>query len=814
MDVTCERCGTEYLFDETLVSERGTAVKCTNCGNLFKVYRPGAGPEAARPWLVRRTDGTSERLESLRDLQRRISEGALSAEDLISRTGDDWKRLGDIAELTSFFETAQQAARKAKRERDNTASGMGGPPFQPSPSARPPAASDARAYAPTVFDSPAGAPPAARGQTKMGVGEAQPPLEQDGRAGTIRGLGTQPSTPPPSADSSRGSTRQGMSAPPPRAPAPVSQPPVALRAPTRPGHSSPEPPPRMIPQTAFMSAEDLHAPAAATAPIGRRRGPPPRAEAVTQEDSMRPPARPAPRIDDDEAEIGGLPRRGGSRAPWIVLAVVVLLGGAGVAAWRFAPELGLVHADDPTAPFLARGDAALARDDDESYDAAQLEYTKALAFRDRDVRVLTALARAHAVWAQALAFDATDLEARAATDAALHGQATRTQQESRAHAQDALRYAENAARQSPADADAEVAVADAMRLTGDGISARAHFDRARAIRVEQTAEDLRVGALLAMSEAQGNVAAAKDLAAAAVTKDGALLRARLLLARALLASGDVSGARVQIDTVLAHDARHPRALALRDAIDRGLPPAAPVVAIPDAGTAAVPSEGVDAGVDLGSPGVPANVAGGGGGGGAGGGGGGGGAAPGGHDYDWYVARGDELMERERPGEARSYYSAALAQRPDGREAVTGMGYVALDQADYQGAIARFRGPASGGYGEALIGLGQAYRDMNRKDDALAVYEQYVATLPNGPRAGMARHWVTVLREAGAGTATGDHGHETPPPGGGEPGHETPPPGGGEPGHEAPPTSGHELPAPNGATTGGAQSDTPAIGTER
>src|SRR5512143_1746256 len=84
MDVTCERCGTEYLFDETLVSERGTAVKCTNCGHLFKVYRPGSGPDTTRPWLIRRRDGGSERLDSLRDLQKRIEGGALSIEDLIS----------------------------------------------------------------------------------------------------------------------------------------------------------------------------------------------------------------------------------------------------------------------------------------------------------------------------------------------------------------------------------------------------------------------------------------------------------------------------------------------------------------------------------------------------------------------------------------------------------------------------------------------------------------------------------------------------------------------------------------------------------
>ncbi|MGB5812451.1 MAG: zinc-ribbon domain-containing protein, partial [Polyangiales bacterium] len=59
MDVTCERCGTEYEFDETLLSARGTSVKCTNCGHVFKVY-PRAREDADRAtstWRLQRRDG-------------------------------------------------------------------------------------------------------------------------------------------------------------------------------------------------------------------------------------------------------------------------------------------------------------------------------------------------------------------------------------------------------------------------------------------------------------------------------------------------------------------------------------------------------------------------------------------------------------------------------------------------------------------------------------------------------------------------------------------------------------------------------------
>src|SRR5687768_14186582 len=98
MDVTCERCGTEYEFDETLVAARGTTVKCTNCGHLFKVFRPGASTSEPRSWAVRRDGSTaSESIASLKELQRMITLGQLTPDDQISRSGEAWKRLGDIA---------------------------------------------------------------------------------------------------------------------------------------------------------------------------------------------------------------------------------------------------------------------------------------------------------------------------------------------------------------------------------------------------------------------------------------------------------------------------------------------------------------------------------------------------------------------------------------------------------------------------------------------------------------------------------------------------------------------------------------------
>src|SRR5687767_9508699 len=84
MDITCNRCKTEYDFDDALVSDRGTTVRCTNCGDQFKVYRAGSSPSPER-WIVHRRDGREFVFTDVRDLQRAITQGAVSRDDTLSR---------------------------------------------------------------------------------------------------------------------------------------------------------------------------------------------------------------------------------------------------------------------------------------------------------------------------------------------------------------------------------------------------------------------------------------------------------------------------------------------------------------------------------------------------------------------------------------------------------------------------------------------------------------------------------------------------------------------------------------------------------
>ncbi|HEX4446376.1 MAG TPA: zinc-ribbon domain-containing protein, partial [Polyangiaceae bacterium] len=72
MDVQCERCKTEYEFDDALVSGRGTTVRCTTCGYQFKVRRAEGTDGTGDRWLVKTAGGQQFTFLTLRELQRAI----------------------------------------------------------------------------------------------------------------------------------------------------------------------------------------------------------------------------------------------------------------------------------------------------------------------------------------------------------------------------------------------------------------------------------------------------------------------------------------------------------------------------------------------------------------------------------------------------------------------------------------------------------------------------------------------------------------------------------------------------------------------
>jgi predicted Zn finger-like uncharacterized protein len=117
MDVRCDRCRTEYEFDEARLTEAGVAVKCTACGNVFKVSKPSGGDgspidlEQPRQWKVRRQHSGVYALKDLPELQRWIVERRVSREDEVSLSGEAWRQLSSMPELASFFDVVEAADR-------------------------------------------------------------------------------------------------------------------------------------------------------------------------------------------------------------------------------------------------------------------------------------------------------------------------------------------------------------------------------------------------------------------------------------------------------------------------------------------------------------------------------------------------------------------------------------------------------------------------------------------------------------------------------------------------------------------------------
>jgi predicted Zn finger-like uncharacterized protein len=663
MDVTCDRCGTEYEFEEALVSTRGTTVKCTDCGHLFKVYKPQAPAEAdaaRNPWTIRRNDGSIHRLSSLADLTRLIEEGAFGQDDELSRTSKAWKRLGNIEELSVFFARAHVEQKRRVRTRKSTG-------------------------APRLGQRKAPPTPGSRSSAETAVGRLPGPGMQASGTGPL--VPTLNGVPPPSAAS----------------------------VPSAAAGSPPEAAP------ALQAAQ-----AANEARVDSKLPDDPRDADVT---TAMPASRAVPAGPDALPDYEPFARR---KAPlWLwVFAIIASVGAFGTWLWwpmfdkRGAPaEIGK---QDPAIQFLARADAAFATHREQRFEEAINDYMKALAFHESDPHVLSSISRVYGVWAQeeVTRADVLTRELGDSQDIERRSQLLALTRDARDHGEQAKRYAENAARKNPGNEEAEVALSDALRLTGNLVAARSELDRARTTESSPSGETLRVSALLAIAEAGGDLRAGLPLASQAVAQDPDLIRARLLLARCLIADGDTSGARYNMAEVSTKDRSHPGVLAIEQELLRAQQPKAadavpPAPEAPDGGLA---SNAKNADKD---------------------------SEPSGYDnlsHEAYIARGQKLLEAGQVTNAKRMFEQALFIRPNSTEAHAGLGFVALEKGRPKLAVEHFNEAKRGGNAEALIGLGDAYRRLSRNRDALRAYQTYVNEHPKGPQISIARAQIERLTD--------------------------------------------------------------------
>lgn len=118
------------------------------------------------------------------------------------------------------------------------------------------------------------------------------------------------------------------------------------------------------------------------------------------------------------------------------------------------------------------------------------------------------------------------------------------------------------------------------------------------------------------------------------------------------------------------------------------------------------------------------------------------------DFDYWVAQGDRLRERERPQQALDAYAEAAEMEPDRAEPYAGRGFAYLDLGEPRQAETEFKESLkiNSNYGDAIMGLAETYRSQGKKAEAIRYYERYLAVLPNGPEAAVARTAIERLKE--------------------------------------------------------------------
>jgi predicted Zn finger-like uncharacterized protein len=738
MDVKCERCNTEYEFDDALVSGRGTTVKCTNCGHKFKIRR-GDGDFAEDYWNVTTGDGRTLVFTSLRELQRAIQGYLVERNDRLSRGGLPPKAIGQIPELAPFFEQ-REAAKKSQQvgRSQKTQDGLGPVVASAAPAFRP--------RQPTMPEFPA--PPAegsvhggdfAGKTTLIGTGpvsdEPAIPVANAGGAGaTVRmpdtlQVAARAASVPPRA-------REAVNTMPIRRPTPAPPPVPAARATT----SIPPPLPRRsadpgrLPPPARVASAPPPEEVEATAPDVSSPLPPPRVQRSLLAEIEEERDRARGDSDSDSMEPEAPPKRrsvGGFIVATIVIGSVLMLG----AVWA-QKNLGATLGGKPPAPaptvdprvatFLSNGEKALA---DGNLELAKESYDKASALAEKDPHVLLGLARLAAVRA-----DVLWLKTRLLADDASDDQRI-TRDGLNELAAGARKAADDALLVAPEDPAALRAKIDALRISGERDGARALVGKISGSSSQP--ETAYVLAALDLAEAEplwSTVIERLKTAAGTETGPG---RARAALVFALARSGDAQGAKAEVDRLSAMSKPHPLLPLLRAFADHTKPVGKLDGGVADASAAAATSAH-DAGKATGRPGA------------AGGGGGGGGAIP--NDARELVTQGERARARGDFDRARTLYSAAVDKNPNDSEALAGLAAIAYAQHDLNGARASYKRvlAINPNYMPAVVGLADVEWDSGDKATAMKMYKEIVDRYPEGAYPGHVKR----RAESSAGTREG------------------------------------------------------------
>jgi predicted Zn finger-like uncharacterized protein len=494
MDVRCSRCGTEYEFDDALISERGTTVKCTNCGFQFKIF-PGKGIGLApERWVVRTASGRELVYTSLRELQRGIADKKVGANDLLSRGKQTPRPLASIAELEPLFQASPPLRTPAELERAqrtlhgvappaNTLSALkNGPAALPPPTVPLPTPTHApQPGAPAVLPVTLGAMP--RPAQSAPVTPTPTPVSAFEPIPNTELIARPAATPTPiSAAELSGALSSTLAAdfkPLPRTTLPsgsgaglLSAPiPSTLVTPQSFGDAAPESARSMPPETPRPPSSSrladfdstLEVPTGLRAPVSSPRNLPP-IEVANIRDSFK---------SYDELQIDSVPddrHARAARSRWI--AGVVLVGVLGLLAStvgrRYIAQLSgrseaSATSDARVAKFLSDGNRLI---DEGDFEGAKEEFDKATVLAEKDPAVLTTLARL-----ETLRADLSWLKLRL-LDPNSNDLVQATYRELGRRVGKARLAVDRAFAVSPEDPAVLRARVDALRLSGDGDKAR------------------------------------------------------------------------------------------------------------------------------------------------------------------------------------------------------------------------------------------------------------------------------------------------------------------------------------------------------
>jgi predicted Zn finger-like uncharacterized protein len=751
MDVQCERCKTDYLFDDALVSERGTMVRCTTCGHQFRV-RAGADADTqpiTDRWLVHTGAGQRLTFSSLRELQRAILTRQIVRSDVLLRGGGPWRDLGSIEELDPFFQ-----ASTSKRPHDG--SGAPVPPMNtpgvahfPDGASRrlttPPSA-DVQSAPPERGRNIAEGPPSTfpkRAAQWSPDSSARPfvarvPAEAHGQFGTGAD-GLYPAPPEPGQDvvgrpkieTLRPPAGAAVAPPPPSTSSPPTGVPIQnATPPVTAGDRSVEFRPRYggtgeVPYAETSAAGEMvmrppqeRTPAPFDAPVRAAPllEPTPRPpSAMFQGDELPEMSSRAPSFSTEEDWYGAPPRRrvGGWVVAFVLMLAVGVVGWAVAKPYVLARKAASIHEPDPRAQqFAADGERALSEGNLES---AQEAFDKASALAESSPRVLLDEARVEAAkadipWLKLRLLSPDSAEEMRATKQQLDDRLTRVR-----------KAAGDAVASAPADLSSARAAIDALRLEGATQEARSSV--ARIISQSSQPETAYVLAALDLAEPSPSWPTVIDrLRVAAAEGNGG--RARAALVYALARSGDPTEARAELAKLESLPRPYPLLPHLRGFIDRSS--ARPVGS---AGSIAInlASAGVREAAAQTRAGAQATPAGGG-----------------------RVARNAEPARGgENPGggmraaarairagdwdRARRIYEGLVERNPNDSEALSGIADVERAQGNVHGAIASYRQALSvnPSYLPALLGVADTEWGSGDRTNAQLTYKDIVERFPEG-----------------------------------------------------------------------------------